>query len=79
MTARRDARDDLLALSRSSHWQSQVPGLLKCLENCATEAAKAKASQRLAINAQSKLLTGYIDGKVSAEEAARQKAENKKM
>ena len=56
-----------------------VPGLLECLTSCSTAAAKAKASQRLAINAQSKLLTGYIDGDVSDEEAARQKAENKKI
>ena len=42
-----------------------VPGLLDCLVNCETEAARAKASQRLAINAQEKLLTGYIDSDVS--------------
>ncbi|MEC7750246.1 MAG: ABC transporter permease [Myxococcota bacterium] len=56
-----------------------VPGLLDCLVNCQTEAARAKASQRLAINAQEKLLTGYIDSDVSKEEAARQKAKNREI
>ena len=66
------------AQNNMDDWGSYaVPGLLHCLRNCAKDTAKAKASQRLAINGQAKLLTGYIDGKVSKEEAARQKAENK--
>ena len=68
------------AQNNMDDWGSYaVPGLLNCLTNCSTAEAKAKASQRLPINAQTKLLTEYINRDVGEEEEARQKAENKNI
>ena len=56
-----------------------VPGLMYCLTNCVSDEAKAKASQRLAVNAQTKLFTEYTRRELAAEEEQRQKDENKKI
>jgi len=56
-----------------------VPGLMHCLTQCASEAAKAKASQRLAVNAQTALLTEYTKRDLAPEEELRQKEENKRI
>ncbi|MBT6432989.1 MAG: ABC transporter permease [Deltaproteobacteria bacterium] len=56
-----------------------VPGLMFCLTQCTSEEAKAKASQRLAVNAQAPLLTEYTKRDLAPEEELRQKEENKKI
>ena len=56
-----------------------VPGLMYCLTKCTSEEAKAKASQRLAVNAQEQLLTEYTKRDLAPEEELRQKEANKKI
>lgn len=78
-------RDSAVALSRQIEAQEDmddwgryaVPGLIECLLSCADQAVKAKASQRLAINAQALLYTEYTERSLSPEEEARQKQANK--
>ena len=53
-----------------------VPGLMFCLTQCTSEEAKAKASQRLAVNAQAPLLTEYTKRDLAPEEELRQKEKN---
>ena len=54
-----------------------VPGLMDCLTQCDDQRLRAKSSQHLAINAQSRLLTGYTETTLKPAEIERQKAANK--
>ena len=50
-----------------------VPGLMDCLTQCDDQRLRAKSSQHLAINAQSRLLTGYTETTLKPAEIERQK------
>jgi peptide/nickel transport system permease protein len=79
--------DESVALSRQIEAQEEmddwgryaVPGLIDCLTRCDDKRVRAKASQRLVINAQAMLYTEYTERKLSLEEESRQKAENKQI
>ena len=56
-----------------------VPGLIDCLQKSQDPLIRAKASQRLAISAQTALFTEYTERELAPEEEKRQKLANREI